>query len=182
MGGHNSSEVPTKGSLPIAVNKDVVRHLSLGLYRNYALAIKEIISNSYDAGATEVKIKLDLKNRKIIIRDNGRGMSFDEFKNEYLHIGYYKEPARTPDENGRMRIGTFGIGFLAPLPYCRTMRVISKERDNTKVIEATINAENFFSKGTWDIKEERVPYEIYDTDLPKSVGVTCPPKTSPTEM
>ena len=39
------------------VSKEIVGHLSVGLYRNFARAIKEVISNSYDAGATEVKIK-----------------------------------------------------------------------------------------------------------------------------
>jgi len=162
----------TRGSLPIEVSKDVVKHLSIGLYRNFALSVKELISNSYDAGATEVKIKLDLKNKKIIIRDNGRGMNYDEFKEEYLRIGFYKEPAKSTDELGRMRIGTFGIGFLAPLPYCNVMRVITKKKGGNRTIEATVNAENFFKKGTWDIKKEKIPYEIYDSDLPKEEGET----------
>jgi hypothetical protein len=177
MGGNkistnNQSEVPLKGSLPIEINKEIVKHLSIGLYRNYALAIKELISNSYDAGATEVKVKLDLKNKKIIIRDKGKGMDYNEFKREYLHIGYSKEPAKKPDDLGRMRIGTFGIGFLAPLPYCKRMIVITKKRGDDKALCATINAEDFFSKGTWKIKEAKVPYEIKDSDLPKKIGET----------
>lgn len=169
---NNNANIPPKGNLPIEVNKEVVRHLSIGLYRNYALAIKELISNAYDAGATEVKIKLDLKNKKIIIRDNGKGMDYNEFKDQYLHIGFYKEPTNTPDDLGRLRVGTFGIGFLAPLPYCRNMIVITKKRGSDKVMEATIAAENFFSKGTWNIKDETVPYEIKESDLPKNVGET----------
>jgi len=169
---NSNANIPQKGNLPIEVNKEVVRHLSIGLYRNYALAIKEIISNAYDAGATEVKIKLDLKNKKIIIRDNGKGMDYNEFKDQYLHIGFYKEPTNTPDDLGRLRVGTFGIGFLAPLPYCKNMIVITKKRGSDKVMEATIAAENFFSKGTWNIKDEMVPYEIKESDLPKNVGET----------
>ncbi len=167
-----NNNIPQKGTLPIEVNKEVVRHLSIGLYRNYALAIKELISNAYDAGATEVKIKLDLKNKKIIIRDNGKGMDYEEFKDQYLHVGFYKTPSNTPDELGRMKIGTFGIGFLAPLPYCKNMKVVTKKRDDDKILTATIVAENFFSKGTWNIKEESVPYEISKSDLPKNVGET----------
>ncbi len=169
---NSNANIPQKGNLPIEVNKEVVRHLSIGLYRNYALAIKEIISNAYDAGATEVKIKLDLKNKKIIIRDNGKGMDYIEFKDQYLHIGFYKEPTNTPDDLGRLRVGTFGIGFLAPLPYCKNMIVITKKRGSDKVMQATIAAENFFSKGTWNIKDETVPYEIKESDLPKNVGET----------
>jgi hypothetical protein len=172
MAENNMAEIPPKGTLPITVDKSVVKHLSLGLYRNYALAIKELISNSYDAGATEVKIKLDLKNKKIVIRDNGAGMDYEEFKGQYLYIGQLKSPSKKPDELGRMRIGTFGIGFLAPLPYCTKMTVITKKKGSDKVLQATINAENFFSKGSWDIKDETVPYEITESDLGKDIGET----------
>jgi len=169
---NNMSGIPQKGTLPIEVEKAVVKHLSVGLYRNYALAIKELISNAYDAGATEVKINLELKNKKIIVRDNGKGMDYNEFKYEYLHIGYHREPAKRPDDLGRMRIGTFGIGFLAPLPYCKKMTVITKKRGSDRVLQAEINAENFFSKGTWNIKREKVPYEITKSDLPTEWGET----------
>lgn len=170
MSPQKTQEIPAKGTLPIEVDKAVVKHLSIGLYRNYALAIKELVSNAYDAGATEVKIKLDLKKNRIIIRDNGRGMNYNEFKDQYLHIGLHKDPAKKPDELGRMRIGTFGIGFLAPLPYCKKMTVITKRTEDSDAIQASINAENFFSKGAWNIKEERVPYEITKSDLPKAQG------------
>lgn len=156
----------------IVVEKEVVKHLSLGLYRNFALAIKELISNSYDAGATEVKLKLDLKNGRIVLRDNGRGMDESEFKDEYLHIGYYKEPSNKIDALGRMRIGTFGIGFLAPLPYCKTLKIISKKKGQKNTIEGDIQAENFFTKGNWDIKDEKVVYRITESDLLVDEGET----------
>ena len=118
------------------------------------------------------EIKLDLRNNKIIIRDNGQGMNYVQFKEEFLNIGRHTVPAKKLDELGRMRIGTFGIGFLAPLPYCKRMVVITKKRGDDKVIQATINAENFFGKGTWELKGETVPYEIKVSDLPKKSGET----------
>lgn len=161
-----------KRKAPIIVEKEVVKHLSLGLYRNFALAIKEIISNSYDAGATEVKLKLDFENERIIIRDNGRGMDEDEFINIYLHIGHFKEPSKELDELGRMRIGTFGIGFLAPLPYCKKMRIITKKKGVNYALEGEIKAEDFFSKGNWDIRDAEVEYIISNSDLPLEEGET----------
>jgi hypothetical protein len=172
MAKENNTKIPPKGELPIEVDKAVVKHLSIGLYRNYALAVKELISNAYDAGATEIKIKLDLKGRRIVVRDNGRGMDYTDLKNDYLRIGYPKEPSKKADELGRMRIGTFGIGFLAPLPYCKRMIVMTKKRGGDSVLRATINAANFFSGGSWSIKEEKVPYEITKSDLPKECGET----------
>lgn len=157
---------------PIKVNQQVVKHLSLGLYQNFALAIKELISNSYDAGATEVKLKLDINDGKIILRDNGRGMDEIEFKNHYLQIGYYKEPSQKLDELGRMRIGTFGIGFLAPLPYCKILRVITKKRGQNLTIEGEIQADDFFTKGNWEIKNYEIEYKIYESDLPLEDGET----------
>jgi hypothetical protein len=158
---------------PIKVNQQVVKHLSLGLYQNFALAIKELISNSYDADATEVKLKLDIKNGKITLRDNGRGMNESEFKNHYLQIGFYKEPSKKLNKLGRMRIGTFGIGFLAPLPYCRVLRVISKKKGQSLAIEGEIKAEDFFTKGNWEINENyQVEYKVYESDLPLEEGET----------
>jgi len=162
----------TTRKAPIIVEKEVVKHLSLGLYRNFALAIKEVISNAYDAGATEVKLKLDLENGRIILRDNGNGMNESQFKNEYLHIGYFKEPSKELDELGRMRIGTFGIGFLAPLPYCKTLKIITKSRGQQNALEGEIEAENFFTKGNWDIENAEVEYRIYESDLPSEEGET----------
>ena len=157
---------------PIKVNQQVVKHLSLGLYRNFALAIKELISNAYDAGATEVKLKLDLKNGRIILRDNGRGMNETEFRDEYLHIGLFKEPSRKLDELGRMRIGTFGIGFLAPLPYCKLLKIITKKRGQKLTLEGEIRADDFFTKGNWEIKDVQVEYKVYESDLPSEEGET----------
>ena len=107
-----------RGTLPIKVSKDVVGHLSLGLYRNFARAVKELVSNAYDAMATEVKIKLDLDENRIVVRDNGRGMDLDEIRENFLTIGYRTAVSEAPSELGRMRIGTFGIGCLSVFPYC----------------------------------------------------------------
>jgi len=166
-------QIRKEGTLPIKVSKEVVSHLSLGLYRNFARAVKELISNSYDAGATEVKIKLDLDKAKIIVRDNGRGMDINELRDKFLTIGYPTPLTEKVDELGRKRIGTFGIGCLSVFPYCDRLQVITKKRDKTEIIEVNIDAKQFFKKGTFFfIEEAKVPYKIYLSDLPKEKGET----------
>lgn len=163
-----------KGEFPIKVSRDIVSHLSVGLYRNFARAVKELISNAYDAGATEVKIKLDLESTptKIIVRDNGHGMDKEDIKNKFLNIGFPTPLTEEIDKLGRKRIGTFGIGCISVFPYCKIVRVITKKSGSDNIIEVTINAERYFIGGTFDIGKEKVPYESFASDLPKEKGET----------
>jgi len=163
-----------EGTLPIKVSTEVVSHLSLGLYRNFARAVKELISNAYDAGATEVKIKLDLANGRIIVRDNGSGMDIKEIEQKFLTIGYPTPLKEDTDELGRKRIGTFGIGCLSVFPYCEKLQVVTKKREQGQIIELEIDTNWFFKEeGVFRLIEEaKVPYKIYPSDLPKENGET----------
>lgn len=163
----------SKGTLPIKVNAEVVSHLSFGLYRNFARAVKELISNSYDAGATEVKIKLDLDNDLIIVRDNGKGMTLEEIEDKFLHIARRTPLTEDIDKLGRKRIGSFGIGFLSIFPYCKKLQLITKKEGTYKIIEVNINTEQFFNAGTFKkITDIEVPYESSNSDIPIEKGET----------
>ena len=166
-----------EGELSITVTKEVVGHLSFGLYRNFARAVKELISNAYDAGATEVKIKLDLESTptRMIIRDNGRGMNKDDVENKFLKIGVPTPLGEEVDDLGRKRIGTFGIGCISVFPYCNKIKVISKKINEDKIIEVNIDADRFFKEGTFDLgvdKKSKVPYKSFKSDLPVKKGET----------
>lgn len=50
------------------------------------VAIFELVKNSYDAYAS--KVDITFADDKIIITDNGKGMSFDEIKNKWLFLGF----------------------------------------------------------------------------------------------
>jgi signal transduction histidine kinase len=50
------------------------------------IAVFELVKNAYDAYATRVDIIFE--EDKIIIRDNGRGMSLDDLKNKWLFVAY----------------------------------------------------------------------------------------------
>lgn len=168
-----SSSVTEEGQLRMTVSKDVVRHLSSGLYRNFGRAVKELISNSYDAGATEVKIKLDLPNNRIIVRDNGRGMDLEELRDRFLSIGFPTPLSDKTDELGRKRIGIFGIGCLSVFPYCQTLQILTKKRNTSSNIELTINTAEFFRKDEFFLVEDVVvPYKLYPSDLRVEIGET----------
>jgi HSP90 family molecular chaperone len=66
---------------PIYLSAKVFGHLSQGLYRTPAGAIKELISNAFDADAHLVKLHTGFPTFETFsCQDNGKGMSQDEFQ------------------------------------------------------------------------------------------------------
>jgi len=99
----------------------LIKILGEQLISSEVIALVELVKNSYDADATEVTIKLidiqDSGKGKIIIEDNGTGITYEKIKNVWL------EPA-TPDKKrkekerysncfNRKLLGEKGIGRFA---------------------------------------------------------------------
>lgn len=100
----------------IVAAQKIIADISSGLYRSPAAALKELVSNAYDADATEVRIDTDVPNfRTLVIRDNGCGMSVEKFLEVMNHIGGSRKRMTGNDvtEKGRKIIGRIGIGLLA---------------------------------------------------------------------
>jgi hypothetical protein len=118
----------------IVFSPAILHHLGLSMYRNPYKAISELVVNSYDADATEVKIYIDLEASTpyISIDDNGNGMSADEVVKYYLYLGYNSRDV-FGETTGmkRKRIGTKGIGKLAGLGISERVRI--ETRKNRKI-------------------------------------------------
>jgi len=128
------------------ISLSVLNHLGRNLYRSFATVLGEAISNSWDADARNVWIYLDDDNNSFWIKDDGIGMTADDFQNKFLKIGYSKRKnGKNRSKKGRPFIGRKGIGKLALLSCAERISVISKERggeyvggviDNSKLDEA----------------------------------------------
>jgi len=82
------------------------------------VAVFELVKNSFDARATEVKITFEdiyTKNAKIIIQDNGKGMDNEDLNEKWLFLGYSAKRDNTEDyrdkiKSGRVYAGAKGVG------------------------------------------------------------------------
>lgn len=95
------------------------RHiLTIGseLIKDPAAAIVELIKNAYDADADWVKVIFTTENGnkiKIIIEDNGHGMSFNDVVNKWLVPSIDDKVKRRESPGGRIMQGRKGIGRFA---------------------------------------------------------------------
>jgi HSP90 family molecular chaperone len=88
-------------------------------YTSSEHALKELIDNSWDAEATEVRVTLPtiLSDDPIIVEDNGSGMKPGEVRDEYLNIAsprWTRKGEKTPNKN-RLVKGRRGVGKFAGL-------------------------------------------------------------------
>lgn len=113
------------------ISLSVLNHLGRNLYRNFITVLGEAISNSWDADAKNVWIYIDRENNHLIIKDNGEGMTSDDFQNKFLKIGYSKRKDGA-DKTSLQRpfIGRKGIGKLALLSCAKRIHILSKTADS----------------------------------------------------
>lgn len=172
MPDENKEVIYTK-TIKYKVNQEVVRHLSIGLYTNFARAIKELISNSYDAKALETRIRLNLDEKSIIIRDDGDGMTAQEVEDRLFNLAYLKlDTDQKPDGLGRLKVGAFGIGFVSIYPYCEKVQLITKKKDSTEMSEIEIETSKFYTGGKLELSNIPIQLKVLESDLPLDKGET----------
>lgn len=115
---------------------DLVRILSQGTYTSFPRALKEFVSNAFDADALRVDIKIDDDGNAITIRDNGAGMTMNDFGTVFASIARSgtagKGFKRGRTRLGRVKIGRFGIGTLAVVAICDRFSVRSTKDGSTE--------------------------------------------------
>jgi hypothetical protein len=99
------------------IDPSILRELS-GVYKPFPKALKELVSNAFDADADHVQITIGDDFSSVTVIDDGEGMTPFEFRNDFTRIGggsrrWLGERTR----KGRLRVGSKGIGFLALARY-----------------------------------------------------------------
>lgn len=136
------THAPVEGKLE--TDELVLARITEGIYRQPASALRELVSNAYDADATEVVILTDAPRfGQISVRDNGRGLSPEILTQLVKHIGGSakrsekgKELGVTSatnanrSEGGRQLIGKLGIGLFSVAQFTRHFLIITKTADD----------------------------------------------------
>jgi hypothetical protein len=124
----------------IVVNSKILGHISSGVYRSAGGALKELVSNAFDADATQVFITTNWPSFDVFsCRDNGTGMTKQQF--QQIMQGGIGDSSKRVDQNdvtplGRRIIGRLGIGMLGIAQLCHEFKVISHCNNGNRKGEA----------------------------------------------
>ncbi|MER6972603.1 ATP-binding protein [Nocardioides sp. NPDC000445] len=116
---------------PIQVLGRTLEHLGTQMYKRRDVAIAELVANSWDAGATHVRIELperagyDRQTSQVLISDDGSGMTEEALEKQYLVIGRNRRAEGQEAPAGRPVMGRKGVGKLAGFGFGRHLRVES---------------------------------------------------------
>ena len=129
---------PFKGEITVASR--IVDYLSSGLYNSPAACLKELVNNSYDADAKRVDVFVKPDAARIVVADDGVGMSQADFVQHFKRISEsHKRDESQATDSGRLKIGKIGIGFIAANELCDVMEIESTKRGVAELIRVEVN-------------------------------------------
>lgn len=136
-------------------------------------AVSELVKNSYDADAEEVRVTLrNVSNSElgqIIVWDNGNGMSLETVLSSWLELGTLSK-ARRPDRKPRLSenkkrifLGEKGLGRLAVHKLGHVTELVTRRSGEDEETRMTIDWKYFEEEGflqdvpvMWEVTEPQV--------------------------
>ena len=102
--------------LQVTFDINTIDHLGVKLYSTIPPMIAELVSNAWDADASNVYINFNNEGEKTItVSDDGTGMTFSELNEHFLKVGRNRrvEMHKDETEGGRKVLGKKGLGKLS---------------------------------------------------------------------
>jgi len=139
------------------------------------IAVFELVKNSYDANAKNVFIEFDKD--KIIISDDGDGMSIDDIKDKWLFVAYSSKKQDDNEEDFRNKIqqrrhyaGAKGIGRFSADRLGDDLVLTTKETGSKVIQQISVNWNKFDNqKDKFEsVKVDYTPLEKYKIPFPNN--------------
>ncbi len=136
------------------------------------VAIFELVKNSYDAYAS--KVVITFAEDRIIIADNGKGMTFDEIRDKWLFVGYSekKDGAKEEDKQQSYRdrikryyAGAKGIGRFSCDRLGRFMTMTTCSKDSPITERIIVDWEKFEKDQRIEFANINVEHEVVSTQV-----------------
>ncbi len=153
-------------SLRFTVDSALLRELGERLVGAAHIALAELIKNAYDADASVVDVVIGRDS--IVVRDNGHGMTYEEFRDFWMRIGSpHEERQQWSRHNQRPLTGSKGVGRLAAqfLAHRLELRSVSENTPEDEVL-ARLNWDDAVQEGELTDAEAQLEYTAAEAIFP----------------
>jgi len=155
-------------SLSFRFSGKIARLLGRESVSNEIVALFELVKNSYDADAETVEITFDNTSKAggtIRVKDNGNGMTFEDFKNRWMIVGTESKEKDTISRKGRRVVGEKGVGRFSTEKLAKHITLISNPAEKKEKIVVKINWDDYEKDGIiFDQIENPVVIESRDNE------------------
>ena len=160
-------------SKPFRVSTRLKDLIGRDLITNNSVALFELVKNSFDAHATRVVLLFEQD--RLVVADNGKGMSRDDILNKWLFVAYSAKREGTEDQDYRSRIklrsrafaGDKGVGRFSCDRLGRQLSLASRaSRHPVQIVR--IDWTKYEEEATREFREVLV--DVHDAvDFPRRV-------------
>ena len=138
----------------IKLPSKIITKLGGTLYGGFVPAICETISNSYDADATLVTIRVT--GDEVCIEDNGVGMDWETLKNSFFEAGKNRRNSKNHGKTakGRFVTGKKGLGKFALFGFCKELYIETSDGKNINTFVINIDDLNKFNDTQYPLESK----------------------------
>ncbi len=134
--------------LELRIQPHIIDHLGIKMYQKVVDVVAEFVANAWDADAKHVNIECSAD--KIVIADDGVGMTFGECQSKFLVVGRDRRKTEQKDHSrgGRPVLGRKGIGKFAGFGIAKEVQITTISGDSGEQtsfvldVDAILNAED----------------------------------------
>lgn len=136
------------------------------LISNPIVAVSELVKNSYDADADDISVKFeninDEENSKLIVLDDGDGMSLDDIVNKWLVVGTDNKIVSKYSRKKRRKLGEKGIGRFSVERLAHRIKLITRQEKESYALQLSIDWDEYErTNGEFSDKKHSILKEEY---------------------
>lgn len=149
--------------LKFKVSAELKNILGRDLITSDNIAVFELVKNSYDAHASKVEITFE--EDRIVIADNGKGMTKDDIINKWLFVAYSAKRDGTEDASYRNKFhrnfaGAKGVGRLSCDRLAQKLVMTTQNQSDTSANRISLDWGDFEHDQKLEFDEIPVQYEL----------------------
>lgn len=139
------------------------------------VALVELVKNSYDADSSSCSVKLAENDTTLIVRDDGVGMTLDDFKQRWMRIATSRKvDDRVSKKYHRRLTGQKGIGRFAVRFLGQHLRLETVAKDKPRACKTRLIADFDWQKLDLeqDLGSVEIPYQLLQVDESENTGTS----------